>query len=186
MAYKLYTDKKENFECDLFLEGADLKDTNARIILETQNLTLLFPGTIDKEGNCTVPIRKLRGLLDEKTTGSIKLEVIAEGTLIEPWQSDFVVSTSKKVKVEVKSQKSINEVKDTISKPQVKVSNVKNHFDAVTQMVTILKENEITLPKVIKNKKTITPILESYSNKVEYQGGIKKFIREVIRKLPKE
>ena len=53
-------------------------------------------------------------------------------------------------------------------------------------MVTILKENEITLPKVIKNKKTITPILESYSNKVEYQGGIKKFIREVIRKLPKE
>ena len=64
--------------------------------------------------------------------------------------------------------------------------NVKNHIDAVTQMVTILKENEITLPKVIKNKKTITPILESYSNKVEYQGGIKKFIREVIRKLPKE
>ena len=25
MAYKLYTDKQETFECDLFLEGADLK-----------------------------------------------------------------------------------------------------------------------------------------------------------------
>ena len=185
MAYKLYTDKKENFECDLFLEGADLKDTNARIILETQNLTLLFQGTIDKEGNCKVPIRKLRGLLDEKTTGNIKLEVIAEGTLIEPWQSDFVVSTSKKVKVEVKSQKSINEVKDTINKPQVKVSNIKNHFDAVKQMVTILTENKVTLSKVVKNKKRIAPILESYSNKVEYQGGTKKFIREVIQKLSK-
>ena len=32
-------------------------------------------------------------------------------------------------------------------------------------------------------KKTITPILENYSNKVEYQGGTKKFIREVIQKL---
>ena len=35
----------------------------------------------------------------------LKLEVIAEDTLIEPWQSDFVVETSKKVTVEVKSQK---------------------------------------------------------------------------------
>ena len=26
MAYKLYTDKQEVFECDLFLEGADLKN----------------------------------------------------------------------------------------------------------------------------------------------------------------
>jgi len=33
------------------------------------------------------------------------LEVIAEDTLIEPWQSEFVVETSKKVTVEVKSQK---------------------------------------------------------------------------------
>ena len=42
MAYKLYTDKQEIFECDLFLEGADLKDSNARILVETKDLTLLF------------------------------------------------------------------------------------------------------------------------------------------------
>ena len=185
MAYKLYTDKKENFECDLFLEGADLKDTNARIILETQNLTLLFQGTIDKEGNCTVPIRKLRGLLDEKTTGNIKLEVIAEGTLIEPWQSDFVVSTSKRVKVEIKSQKNINEVKNTFSKPQVKIKSVKNYSNPINEMVKILTENNITLQKVVKGKKRIVSILENYSNKIGYKGGTKKFIREVIKKLPK-
>ena len=34
MEYKLYTDKKENFECDLFLEGADLKDTNAKSLFK--------------------------------------------------------------------------------------------------------------------------------------------------------
>ena len=104
MAYKLYTDKQEVFECDLFLEGADLKDSSARIIVETDNLTLLFKGKINKDGNCKVPIKKLNGLLGEDTKGNIKLEVIAEDTLIQPWQSEFVVETSKRVKVEVKSQ----------------------------------------------------------------------------------
>ena len=48
-----------------------------------------------------------------------------------------------------------------------------------------LKQNGITLPKVIQNKKKIAQILENYSNKVNYQGGSKKFIREVIQKLSK-
>ena len=87
MAYKLYTDKQETFECDLYLEGADLKDSSARILVETKDLTLLFPGKITKDGNCKVPIKKLKGLLDEKSEGNIKLEVIAEHTLIQPWQS---------------------------------------------------------------------------------------------------
>ena len=116
MAYKLYTDKQETFECDLFLEGADLKNSSARILVETKDLTLLFPGTITKDGNCKVPIKKLKGLLDENTTGDIKLEVIAEDTLIEPWQSDFVVSTSKKVTVEVKSQSNKKPIKEVSSK----------------------------------------------------------------------
>ena len=102
MAYKLYTDKQEVFECDLFLEGADLKDSSARILVETKDITLLFLGEISKDGNCKVPIKKLKGLLGEDTTGNIKLEVIAEDTLIQPWQSEFVVETSKKVTVEVK------------------------------------------------------------------------------------
>ena len=184
MAYKLYTDKQETFECDLYLEGADLKKSSARILVETKDLTLLFPGTISKDGNCKVPIKKLRGLLDEKTEGNIKLEVIAEDTLIEPWQSEFVVETSKKVTVEVKGQGNKKQIKET-SKPQVKIKNVKNDFNPVTNMADMLKENGITLSKVIKNKKRIAPILESYSNKVNYRGGTKKFIKEVIQKLPK-
>ena len=89
--YKLYTDKQETFECDLFLEGADLKQSSARIVVESNDLTLMFKGEIDDKGNCKVPIKKLKGLMSENTTGNIKLEVIAEDTLIEPWQSDFIV-----------------------------------------------------------------------------------------------
>ena len=182
--YKLYTDKQETFECDLYLEGADLKDSSARILVETKDLTLLFPGKITEDGNCKVPIKKLRGLLDEKTEGNIKLEVIAEDTLIEPWQSEFVVETSKKVTVEVKGQGKKKPIRE-VSKPQVKIKNVKNHFSPINEMVKVLKENKITLQKVAKDKKRIVSILENYSNKIGYKGGTKKFIREVIQKLPK-
>ena len=185
MAYKLYTDKQETFECDLFLEGADLKNSSARIIVESNDLTLMFKGKIDEKGNCKVPIKKLKGLLDENTTGDIKLEVIAEDTLIEPWQSDFVVSTSKKVTVEVKSQGNKKPIKEVSSKPQVKIKNIKNHSNPINEIIEFLKENNITLQKVVKHKKRIVSILENYSNKIEYKGGTKKFIREVIKKLPK-
>ena len=184
MAYKLYTDKQETFECDLFLEGADLKNSSARILVETKDLTPLFPGTITKDGNCKVPIKKLKGLLDENTTGDIKLEVIAEDTLIEPWQSNFVVSTSKKVTVEVKSQGNKKQIKES-TKPQVKIKNVKNDSNSINEIVEFFKKNNITLQKVVKDKKRIVSILENYSNKIEYKGGTKKFIREVIKKLPK-
>ena len=52
-------------------------------------------------------------------------------------------------------------------------------------MVKVLKENGMTLSKVLKNKKKIVPVLENYSNKVNYKGGTTKFIKEVINKLLK-
>ena len=185
MAYKLYTDKQETFECDLYLEGASLKNSSARILVETKDLTLLFPGTISKEGNCKVPIKKLKGLMSENTTGDIKLEVIAEDTLIEPWQSDFIVDTAKKVTVEVKSQKEEKPQIKESTKPQVKVKSVKNYVNPIDEMVNTLVENDITINKVLQNKKKIAPILNNYANTINYQGGTQKFIKEVINKLAK-
>ena len=182
--YKLYTDKQETFECDLFLEGADLKQSSARIVVESKDLTLMFKGTIDEKGNCKVPIKKLKGLMSENTTGDIKLEVIAEDTLIEPWQSDFVVETAKKVTVEVKSQTTKPQIKES-TKPQVKIKNIKNDSNPINEIVEFFKENNVTIQKVLRDKKRIVSILENYSNKIEYKGGTKKFIREVIKKLPK-
>ena len=102
--YKLYTDKNEMFECDISLSGASLKDATARLVVETDNISLLYKGTIGSKGNCKVPVHKLRGLLDESVKGKIKLEVIAEDTYFVPWESDFAVETSKSVTVEIKSQ----------------------------------------------------------------------------------
>tara|TARA_R110000744_G_scaffold84007_1_gene164561 strand:+ start:569 stop:1171 length:603 start_codon:yes stop_codon:yes gene_type:complete len=117
--YKLYTDKKEMFECDISLSGASLKDATARLIIETDTVNLLYKGTIGSSGNCKVPVHRLRGLLDETAKGKIKLEVIAEDTYFIPWESDFSVETSKSVTVEIKSQ-SPKVIKETV-KPKMAV-----------------------------------------------------------------
>ena len=180
MSYKLYTDKQEVFECNIFLEGASLTKATSRIIVETQDLKLMFEGTIDKDGNCKVPIKKLRGLVNEDTKGTMKLEVIAEDTYFLPWESDFEVDTAKKIKVEVKQQS-----KPLVqnSKPKMVVKKVNHPFDPVDKIVDTLDKKGIDVNTLHKEKKTMVPILEEYSIKTGYTEGTKKFIKEVIKKL---
>ena len=183
MSYKLYTDKQEIFECKITLEGASLTQATARIIVETQDLKLMFEGTIDKDGNCKVPIKKLRGLVGEDIKGTMKLEVIAEDTYFMPWESDFEVDTAKKIKVEIKEQ-SKPLVKS--SKPKMVVKEVNHPFDPVDKVVNILHKQGIDLTTIYESKKQMIPMLKKYSTKTGYKKGAKNFIKEVIRKLSKK
>ena len=122
--YKLYTDKTELFECDIKIEGASLTNSTARLVVETNDYSLMFNGQIDSNGKCQIPIRKLKGLIDESSSGNIRLEVIAEDTFFTPWQSDFEVQASKKVTVEIKSQTTSKPLVETRG-PKVKVANIK-------------------------------------------------------------
>ena len=58
--YKLFTDKSELFECDIKLQGASLKKSKARLVVETSDYSLMFNGSISKGGKCEIPIRKLK------------------------------------------------------------------------------------------------------------------------------
>ena len=102
--YKVYADKSETFSCEIELEGANLKDTQVRLVLESDNWNLMFPGEIDRNGKVNIPIRKLN-ILDEGTKGTIKMEVIAEGTVFVPWEEQFEVKLSKKVMVKFNENK---------------------------------------------------------------------------------
>lgn len=115
--YKLYSDKSEDFVCDISIEGANPKETEARIVIESEDWTLMFSGEI-KNGKCLVPIKKLN-ILKENQIGNIRLEVIAEGNLFVPWEDKFKVKLSKKVTVKV------NEQKNYSPKPIKKESSVK-------------------------------------------------------------
>ena len=115
--YKLFTDKAETFECDIKIEGASLTNSKARLVIETKDYSLLFNGKINSSGKCTIPVKKLKGLIDESSKGDIRLEVIAEDTYFTPWESKFEIEASKKVTVEVKSQN---------TKPLLKTCLLKN------------------------------------------------------------
>jgi hypothetical protein len=124
--YKLFTDKAELFECDIKIEGASLSNSNARLVVETNDYSLMFNGSISSDGKCKVPIKKLKGLIDENNKGNIKLEVIAEDTFFTPWETTFEVQASKKVTVEIKSQSTKTPIVETRG-PKVQVIKVKQH-----------------------------------------------------------
>ena len=196
MSYKLYTDKQEIFECNIYLEGASLTQATSRIIVETQDLKLMFEGTIDKDGNCKVPIKKLRGLVNEDTKGTMKLEVIAEDTYFLPWESDFKVDTAKKIKVEVKGQSETkpktnhsdwgNYHKPRMIVQEVKKSKPKKSINPVDKVVNALYKKGVGVSTIYESKKEMIPMLKKYSTKAGYKRGAKNFIKEVIQKLSKK
>jgi hypothetical protein len=188
--YKLYTDKQETFECDIQLEGASLTNSTARLVIETEDLALLFKGTINTSGKCTIPVKKLKGLLGESSKGNIKLEVIAEDTYFTPWESQFEVETSKKVTVEVKSQQKPVIAEKT--KPTIKVENIKEEIslsekDHVINLLKLLIKEDINFKNISYKRNTLNNIVVTYMEENPIKEKIKPTIMEgVIKGLLKK
>jgi hypothetical protein len=201
--YKLYTDKTEIFECKVKIDGASLSNSKARLIIESEDLNLLFNGRIDEHGNCKIPIKRLKGILPESMKGEIKLEVIADDTYFIPWKSEFSVDASKKVVVEVKSQDA-----DLIieSAPKVSVTDVKNTESIVTtvtptestpdiskvikehvvNLMRLLLREDISIDNIVFKKTKANSIISTYLNsqKVELTESTKNQIVEgLLNKL---
>jgi len=177
--YKLFTDKSELFECDIKLQGASLKKSKARLVVETQDYSLMFNGSISKGGKCEIPIRKLKGLIDEDTTGNIRLEVIAEDTFFTPWESDFEVETSKKVTVEVKSQTT----KKPIIEAKVKVTTSEQQH--VVSLLKLLIKEDINIENISYKRNKLNNIVATYLKENPIKNT-EKIINGVLKKLQKE
>jgi hypothetical protein len=183
--YKLFTDKTELFECSISLEGASLNKSKARLVIETLDYSLLFNGTISKGGKCEIPIKKLKGLIDEDTTGNIRLEVIAEDTFFTPWESDFEVDVSKKVTVEVKSQttkKPIVEAKVKVKfKEQKPTITEKDH---VLSLFKLLIKEDINVDNISYKRNALNNIVATYlqENPVKNKGKIISGVLNILEK----
>ena len=169
--YKLFTDKTEIFECKIQLEGASIKNSQARLLIESENLSLVFKGEISSDGKCKIPIKKLKGLLDENTQGNVKLEVIAEDTYFTPWESKFTVETSRKITVEVKSQETSATI-ITESKPKVTIDEVPytqpkpiQENKHILKIIGLLKKENIYLNNISNNKVKLNNLIEAYLKK---------------------
>jgi hypothetical protein len=191
--YKLFTDKTEIFECDIKIEGTSLSNSSARLVIETKDYSLLFKGTINESGKCEIPIKKLKGLIDENSQGTIKLEVIAEDTFFTPWESDFQVQASKKVTVEVKSQQPEQEV---IKENKVSVSNVKNTVkneiteDEKKHIMNILKlliREDINMKNLNLKRDRVNKIIATYNKyKPIGEGSEDRVVNGVLNELSKK
>ena len=181
--YKLFTDKSELFECDIKLEGASLSKSKARLVVETSDYSLLFDGSISSNGKCEIPIRKLKGLIDENTTGKIRLEVIAEDTFFTPWESDFEVDASKKVTVEVKSQTTKKPIVET--KVKVKVKDEKptiTEKDHIINLFKLLIKEDINVNKISFRRNELNNIVATYlqENTVKNKGKVINGVLKVL------
>jgi len=159
--YKLYTDKIENFEAKIKLEGASLKKSQARLVVEGEGFDVMFKGTISESGLVKVPVKRLKGLIEENTSGTIKLEVIAEDTYFTPWKSEFKVEASKKVTVEIKSQNKnlIKEDKNSVKIISQPTITEKQHIINLVKM--LIKEN-INLNNLTIKKDKLNNIIAEY------------------------
>ena len=183
--YKLFTDKSELFECDIKLEGASLSKSSARLVVETSDYSLLFKGEINSNGKCEIPIRKLKGLIDENTKGNIRLEVIAEDTFFTPWESDFEVDVSKKVTVEVKSQTTKKPIVETKVKVDVKKEKPtiteKQH---VINLFKLLIKEDINVDNISFKRNELNNIVATYlqENTVKNTNKVINGVLKVLEK----
>lgn len=150
--FKLYTDKAENFSADVSVKNASLKNSTARLVVESENLNIVFKGTIENQ-KCTIPIKKLKGIMEENTKGKMYLEIIVEDIYFRPWESEFVVEEHTSMKVVVQEQvvtdKPILEVKVAVPEQVVIV-------EKTVVVPTTVKIQEINKPVVLEKK--VTPI----------------------------
>jgi len=185
--YKLFTDKTEVFECNIKLEGASLKNSQARLIIESEDVNLMFEGTINKDGKCSIPIKKLKGLLEDNTSGQIKLEVIAEDTYFTPWKSEFIVEASRKVTVEVKSNDA-EVIKENALKIQISgIEEVDPVTEHIVRIVKMLVKEDINIKNLTVKKDKLNNIVGTYlnENKIE-QEIVQEIINGIIEKLPQK
>jgi len=180
--YKLFTDKSELFECDIKLQGASLKKSKARLVVETSDYSLMFNGSISNSGKCEIPIKKLKGLIDEDITGNIRLEIIAEDTFFTPWETNFEVETSKKVTVEIKTQTT----KKPIIEAKIKENNITNSEQQhIVNLFKLLIKENINIENISYKRNKLNNIVATYL-KENTVKNTNKIINGVIKILEKK
>ena len=184
--YTIQLDQTKNFECNLKIQGASLKKSKINMIIEGDDFDIKLKGAIDSSGKVTIPIKKLKGILDENIKGNMFLEVIAEDTYFTPYKTEYLTEVSRKVEVisvNGKSKESLTEsesVDITDSKPKVTISDIKNddallikeHVNRINKNITrsnlniFKKEDKAKVIKTIQNYLTENKVENSLYNKI--------------------
>ncbi len=181
--YNVFVDKPTTFECEVQIKNASLKGSIARLILESEDVNLVFNGKIEGD-KCVVPIRRLKNILSENSRGNISLEIVVEDTLFKPWNDTFSVQENTSVKVNVNEQtqhsnRPIVEIKSPIIKslPPKKSINIitpKKEIAYLCEKFGIRKNN------IKKKHKDFIQILKEYFKiNTEYNNHTRRILNGI-------
>jgi Fe-S cluster assembly iron-binding protein IscA len=146
MNYNLYTDKANKFNCNIEIEGTSLSKSKVRLVIESDDMSYMFNGSIENNGVCEVSIPKTKHFLPEGSRGLMRLEVIADDVYFEPWSSEFTVKTNKKVnvvvaeQVEEKPKLRVQVMEQPIEEVKPKITETRNPQPKTTKTVGFTKE----------------------------------------------
>lgn len=157
MSYNLYTDKPTQFKCRIQLDGASLKEARARLVVNGPSTSILYEGKIERDGICAINIKNIKEIFEVDDTGEMQLEVIADGNYFQPWSSDFTVTASKKLRVEVIT----NEIE---RKPSMKVQIESPDKRLTESIVSELKSAGINRHNLQSKMKLVRGIIKDQTN----------------------
>jgi hypothetical protein len=175
--YTIYLDREENFECEASIKNASYKNSSARLIIESNDINLVFFGSVDKD-TISVPIKSLKKYFTESDKAKIKLEVIVENQLVTPWESEVEFDSYNKVE--------IKEVKNVRSKPLIEVKIKEDKKQQLEDKTKEIEQKVVAESK--KPAKTLKQkLLESVNEevkKIRVDGKLnKEEKKELIKKL---
>jgi hypothetical protein len=180
----LYTDKSETFKCTIGVEGANISNTTVRLVFENKNFNMLFDGQIDPDGNCTVPIKKMKGILEEGEIGKMKLEVIADDTFFTPFEEDFSVETHRRVTIDVQEDKQITPIKENKVTVTLLNTNSIEPSSKDSQIISeILTSKGINKSNIKKNLSVTSKLVETYMKRFNVEISKTSLLDEVLRSL---
>lgn len=167
-AYTLYLDKPETFQCEIEIKNAKASDASARLIIECDDVNLVFYGEVSKD-SINVPIKALKKFFKEDDKATAKLEVIVEGQLITPWESEVLFENYNKVQ--------IKEIKTAKQKPVVEIK-LKDEKRVVEQPKKELSDKDIVLNFINEQVKKINGDLKL--TKAEKKQLIKNLLKKSL------
>lgn len=192
----LYTDKSELFECSISVDGTSLQNTQVRLVLESDKWNLMFYGSIDNNGKCSIDIDKLP-ILNEGEGGKMRLEVIADEAFFTPWEDEFSVKRSKKVTVEVFDRSHLPEQKTKVNvnvpsqKSDDLIEMINKKIPSVPQSITegaaLLKQKNVTKENFSQKSDVFATVIAEMVQKykIESSDDRKVYMKRILDFLPR-
>lgn len=185
--YTIQLDATKIFECSLKLKGVSIKNSKVNLVIESNDIDIRCRGSINESGKVNIPIKKLKGILDENSSGKLYLEVIAEDNYFVPFNSEYITEISKQVNVVENitfknTDSPVQIIESSVSGLSPSVINVNNHAKKIIKNMSAKKINIFKH----EHKQLVSEYIKTYIEKNKINESLyNNLILEILKCLEK-